>query len=149
MPWPWSRPPPLLQPTYNDPYHHYDEYGAPKRVRMKMGEHREYPAICDLSKTDQEYYGQCDSVTECGGCACEDVRELTYKCVDPKIGLGGSRKQHAKRRVACVWRSTGKKVQPQGCRYKKLIYVNDKGELRVRSVSVNKNGVRVARYIKF
>jgi hypothetical protein len=118
---------------------------------MKMGEHREYPAICETDKINQEYFGQCDSVNECGGCACENDRdrELTYKCIGPTIGLGGSRKQHAKRQGACVWRSTGKKVQPQGCRYKKLIYVNDKGELRVRSVSVNKNGVRVARYIKF
>jgi hypothetical protein len=46
------------------------------------------------------------------------------------------------------WKSTGRKVKVEGGRHK-LVYRNRAGDLRVRKVTVNKQGHRVTRYVKY
>ena len=91
---------------------------------------------------------KCCTGTKCVTIGTADDYNM-HKCVVSPNNISGGRKRPAGKHGACRWTSTGKKVKPKGCRYEKLIYKNGAGELRVRSVSVNKKGVRVVRYVKF
>jgi hypothetical protein len=59
--------------------------------------------------------------------------------------FGGKHRPTAK---VTEWKSTGRKVKVEGGRHK-LVYRNRAGDLRVRKVTVNKQGHRVTRYVKY
>jgi hypothetical protein len=65
----------------------------------------------------------------------------------PNEDYGGGKGSRPTAKVT-EWKSTGRKVKVEGGRHK-LVYRNRAGDLRVRKVTVNKQGHRVTRYVKY